>query len=125
MDDIHKRYLLFLLGCIPTRLLLALSAYKIDREKLPYMSILTIPIALGFLNIYFRSPRNTGPEVFGDKIWWNDLRPVHATLYILFSVFALKKNKNAWILLLLDALLGLVAFNMYHIKRRKTENLIK
>jgi len=125
MDDIHKRYLLFLLGCIPTRLLLALTAYKIDREKLPYMSILTIPIALGFLNIYFRSPRNTGPEVFGDKIWWNDLRPVHATLYILFSVFALKKNKNAWIFLLLDALLGLAAFNMYHIQRRKTENLVK
>ena len=29
--------------------------------------------------------RKTGKEVFGSKIWWNDLRPVHASLYILFA----------------------------------------
>ena len=25
--------------------------------------------------------RKTGLEVFGDKIWWNNLRPIHGILY--------------------------------------------
>ena len=25
-------------------------------------------------------------KVFGGKIWWNDLRPIHALLYFLFQI---------------------------------------
>ena len=58
----------------------------------------------------------TGGEVFGSKIWWNDLRPIHASLYILFALLALKKNKYSWVPLLVDVTFGLLVFINHHQK---------
>ena len=55
-----------------------------------------------------------GGEVFGNKIWWNSLRPIHGLLYALFAYFAIIKNKNAWKFLAVDVIIGLVAFFIYH-----------
>ena len=74
MNNLHKRYLLFLLGCIPTRLGFALLAKYIPNKYLPYLGILALIPAAGFLYIYFFNKRKTGQEVFGSKIWWNPLR---------------------------------------------------
>ena len=60
--------------------------------------------------IYLTGSRTTGPEVFGDKIWWNNLRPIHAILYILFAYNAFNQNKNSYIYLLLDVILGFTSF---------------
>ena len=78
------------------------------------MGLLALGPAIGFLYIYFIKPRDTGLEVQGDKIWWNFMRPVHAVFYLTFAVMAFMKNDNAWITLLLDVLIGLVAFLNYH-----------
>jgi hypothetical protein len=58
--------------------------------------------------------RKTGPEVFGDKIWWNKLRPVHSLLYFLFAYNAINGNRNAWKFLLLDVIIGLISFLSFH-----------
>jgi len=74
---------------------------------------MTLPafiIGIGFLYIYFTGSRQTGPEVFGEKIWWNDLRPLHGMLWISFAILASIKNKNAWILLLTDVIIGFITF---------------
>ena len=76
-------------------------------------SVAIIP-AIGFFYIYFTNSRQTGDEVFGDKIWWNDLRPIHGTLYLLFALFALNSNPNSWLILLLDVIIGLSAFLYFH-----------
>jgi len=53
-------------------------------------------------------------EVYGDKIWWNDIRIIHGILYLYFAYLAINKNKNAWKVLLIDALFGLIMFIRFH-----------
>jgi hypothetical protein len=114
MNNITKRFLLFLIGCIGTRLLLVYIAKNVDMTLLKYMGYLLLLPAFGFFYIFFTNSRKTGPEVFGDKIWWNNLRPIHGLLYLLFSYNAITGNKNAWIYLLVDVLFGLIAFLAHH-----------
>jgi hypothetical protein len=110
MNNLLKRNLLFLIGCIGTRTLFVLLAKYLDKKYLPYMGYLALLIASGFTIIYFTGIRDTGAEVFGDKIWWNNLRPIHALLYFTFAYLAITQNNYAWVPLLFDVLFGLFAF---------------
>ena len=109
-----KRLLLFLIGCIGTRSLLVYLAANASNEFLSLMGWIALIPAIGFLLIYFFHLRETGPEVFGEKIWWNDLRPVHAALYGLFAAAAITKQSYAWTFLLADVIVGLVSFLVHH-----------
>jgi hypothetical protein len=104
-----KRILLFLFGCIQTRLLLSYIA-KNYLELLPYMGLFAIAISIGFMCIYIFKLRDTGPEVFGDVIWWDSLRPIHSILWGSFAYLAFINNKDAWKILLLDTLFGLLSY---------------
>ena len=114
MNTIQKRFLLFLFGCIATRLFLVYIAKTISIDYLPYLGYVTIPLVIGFSVLFITDGRKTGPEVFGDKIWWNNLRPVHALLFALFAFYAINKHSKAWIFLLIDVIVGLVAFTTFH-----------
>lgn len=114
MDTKYKRFLLFLIGCIGTRSLLVYIAKNASIEILKYMGYLLLIPAFGFIYIYLTGSRKTGPEVFGDKIWWNNLRPIHGLLYLLFSYNAINGNMNSWIYLFIDVLFGLISFFMHH-----------
>jgi hypothetical protein len=113
MDNIKKRFLLFLFGCIGVRLFLVYLA-KTQLGILRYLGYLAILPAIGFLLIFLFGLRKTGQEVFGEKIWWNPLRPVHAFLWGLFAYLAIKGEKYAWKVLLVDVLIGLFSFLIYH-----------
>ena len=114
MNIVHKRFLLFLIGCMGSRLLLVYIAKNINSTWLKYMGYLALLPAIGFMYIYLFDARKTGPEVFGDKIWWNNLRPIHALLYILFSYNAINGNKNSWMYLFIDVVIGLISFLVHH-----------
>lgn len=114
MNDIQKRFALFIFGCIAVRLIFVYVAKTISLKYLPYLGWIALLPALGFLYIFVTGSRKTGPEVFGKRIWWNRLRPIHAILYILFAYYAINKNRNAWIFLLIDVILGLSSFLIYH-----------
>ena len=94
------------------------TVYFIKNNNWKYPEILagllTIP-AIGFIYIYMNGLRKTGGEVFGGKIWWNTLRPVHATLYLLTAILVYRKNKNAYLLIIADTIIGLMAFTIYHL----------
>ncbi len=113
MKDLQKRFLLFLIGCIGVRVLFVISARN-NPDYLPIMGLLALIPALGFMYIYMNDLRKTGTEVFGDEIWWNNLRPVHGLLYGLFAITALNKQSYAWIFLLIDVLIGLSSWLYYH-----------
>ena len=115
MNNIQKRFLLFLLGCIPVRAGFMLVAKKYT-NYLRLMSYFAIIISIGFFYLFATGSRTTGTETFGDKIWWNDLRPVHGLLYLLFAVFAYNKSEYAWVFLLIDVILGFVSFLSFHKK---------
>jgi len=114
MNTIQKRFLLFLFGCIGTSYLLVYIAKNLSKQYLFYLGWLTLIPATGFMYIFLTGTRQTGAEVFGDKIWWNDLRPVHALIYFAFSYNAIIGNMNAWVYLLVDVIIGLISFLSYH-----------
>lgn len=115
LTDIQKRLALFSFGCVGTRLLLAYMSAIVSSTVLRGMGILALVPAIGFAVIYVKGLRVTGPEVFGDRIWWNDLRPVHAVLYGLFAYLAITGAQGlAWKVLFIDVLIGLAAFLAFH-----------
>ena len=116
MNYIQKRFLLFLIGCIGTRSLFVLIAKNASAKYLPLLGYLALLPAIGFLYIYFTGSRKTGVEVFGEKIWWNDLRPLHSFIYFLFAYNAIIGNTNAWMYLLADVIIGLFSFLIFHFK---------
>ena len=114
MNNLQKRMLMFLIGCIGVRSLLVVLAKYINIKYLKYLGYLALVPAVGFIYIYLTGSRKTGGETFGEKIWWNNLRPVHAILYLLFAYNAIIGNKRAWIYLLADVLFGLLSFLIHH-----------
>ena len=116
MNAMQKRFLLFLIGCIGVRSIFVLLAKNASAYILKMLGYLALLPAIGFIYIYLTGSRQTGAEVFGEKIWWNSLRPIHATLYLLFAYNAINGVKSAWIYLLIDVILGLISFLVHHYK---------
>lgn len=114
MNNIQKRFILFLFGCVIVRLLLVYFITQLSTRHLQWTGIVALVVAASWVYIYLTNSRKTGPEVFGESIWWNHLRPVHALLYLLFAIFALRKDRNAWKFLVVDVSLGLTAFLYHH-----------
>ena len=113
MNNLQKRFLLFLGLCIPSRLLLTYVSYKIDNKYKIYLGIVTLIIALGFLKIYFFGSETADSQLkwLGEeKIWWNSLRLIHGFLYLITSIILFLKNKYSWIVLAIDTLIGLLSF---------------
>jgi hypothetical protein len=114
MNHLQQRFLLFLIGCIGIRSLFVIIAKYINTKYLKYLGYLALVPAIGFIYIYLTGSRKTGAEVFGEKIWWNNLRPIHSILYFLFAYNAIIGNKQSWIYLLVDVLIGLISFSIHH-----------
>ena len=87
---------------------------KLKPIYLPIAGYIGLILGISFLTIYYYNLRKTGIEVFGNKIWWNDIRPIHGVLYLIFAYLAINKNKNAWIVLLIDVIFGLIMFINHH-----------
>ena len=114
MNQLQLRFWMFLIGCIGTRSLFVVLAKNIHTAYLKYLGYLALLPAIGFMYIYLTGSRKTGAEVFGEKIWWNNLRPVHSILYFLFAYNAIIGNPQSWIYLLVDVIIGLLSFLIHH-----------
>ena len=110
-----KHTLLFIVGCLGTRSLFAYLAKRADTPQLRWLGYLALIPAIGFIYIFLTGSRPTGLEVGGGRIWWNNLRPVHAGMYLLFAYLAITGNTMyAWRVLAVDVLLGLGAFLVHY-----------
>ena len=114
MNMIQKRFIMFLVGCIGVRTILAFLARAVPLYILPYLGLVALLPVFGWIYIFLTNSRTTGPEVLGGTIWWNSLRIPHAILYMLFALFALQQKPSAWYFLLADVILGLISFIFYH-----------
>jgi len=112
LNDLQKIILIYLIGCIGVRSLFVIIA-KYTKKYLKYLGYLALLPATGFMYIYLTGVR-TGHGGFGQKIWWNHLRPIHSILYFLFAYNAIIGNKDAWIYLLIDVIISLISFLFYH-----------
>lgn len=117
LTNLQKRYLLFLIFCIGSRVAFVFLAKYLNLLGLKIMGIIAGLIGIGFLMVFFFKLRETGRETFGTKIWWDALRPFHALTYLTFAYLAIKGiQEHAWKVLLLDVLVGLGAFLIHHSK---------
>ena len=114
MNDLQKRFFLFLGLCIPSRLLLSYIAKIVPSNYLPLMGFIMLGPIIGWSYIYLTGSRKIGMETLGQPIWWNDLRPLHAGLYFTFVLMAFNKSHNAYLPLFFDTMLGLFSFLKYH-----------
>jgi len=106
----RKRIKVFLFGCIGSRLLLVLLAKYINEKYLPLMGIVALIISISFIYLYFIGNKKADMQLewLGDRmIWWNKLRIVHATFFLLFAIFAIQRKNYSWIILLVDCMFGL------------------
>lgn len=110
----QTRFALFIVFCLGSRFVLAYIAKNANTTTLRFMGYLALLPAIGFIYIFLTDSRKTGAEVMGGKIWWNSLRPVHASLYLLFAYHAIYSHSYAWKFLLADVLLGAVSFLVHH-----------
>lgn len=104
----------FLFGCIPARLLLAFVAYhkRGDAKFMEGYAVLGFLIGISFLTLYVFDLRKTGRESTepDHAIWWAKYRPIHAFMYILFAYLARHSPDDAWLVLLMDVILGLTIY---------------
>ena len=106
-----KILILFLTVCFTVRLAISYIAKIIPIKYLPYIGYLAFVPVIGFAYNYLNK-KEIG--AFGQKAWWNYMRPIHSALYFVFAILAIQKNRNAYIALLLDSILGLLAFMNHH-----------
>lgn len=125
MNNIQRRFLLFLGACIPSRLLFVLLARYGNQTIKKIIGVISFIIASGFVIIYFGKLRETGIETGGEKIWWNHLRPSHAIIYYLvfYNIF-FANPMTAWKLLLIDVFIGLLSFLQFHISNNSFSKLL-
>ncbi len=113
MASLETRMAMFIIGCIGVRTLFVFIAKNAKNDILPYLGYLALLPVVGWTWILLTGSRKTGFEA-GGKIWWNDLRPIHALLYLFFAIFAIRKDRRAWVFLAVDVVLGLTAFVIHH-----------
>lgn len=122
MNTLQKRFLAFLLLCIPVRIGFVFIAKSVDKKYLPYLGYIGLIIGLGFMYNFIFTKKQGG--TFNQIAWWNNLRPLHSILYLTFAYLAINKNPKAYILLLLDVTIGFISFVLYHYKVGSFRKLI-
>jgi hypothetical protein len=110
--------LLFAGVCVVLRsCLVVLAAWLASRSNQLYLQVFggaLILVGILFAVKYSRySVAKVG--ITGGPVWWNDLRLVHALLYGAFGLLAIGSVTDAWVILALDVLLGVVfTFTHYY-----------
>lgn len=113
-----NRILAFLFGCMIVRFAWAFAAYRFSTDIVWWMTWPALVIGLGMWIIFLFDLRPTGAEVNHERIWWNHLRPLHGTLYLAFALLAFTRSVHAHKLLFADAILGFLAFTVFHVSGR-------
>ena len=111
-----NRILLFFFGCVIVRLAFIYIA-KIVNVKI--LKLLAIPALLIGISFIYQSIKNKKKGAFGGDTWWSSLRNIHSFLWILFAFLAINKIRKAYIVLIIDLSIGIIAFiNNYFILKK-------
>lgn len=105
---------LFFIICIILRILIAyFTLYSLNNETLRLItSLILLCISVGFLYQYLTKYRING--AFGQKIWWDYMRPFHVMMYMYASYLTFNNNKYVFFVLLLDVFIGTLSFINNH-----------
>ena len=107
---------LFLLGCLPIRILLAYITKISQGDRLKFIGYFLLPIALHSLWLYFTNTRLNAFEA-GGITWWAPFRLLHGGLLLIASIYAMQVKDVAWVPLTIDVILGSILFYNHRIKK--------
>lgn len=115
MLSIYQRILFFLLLCIPIRSLAVFISYKYQHKMITKaLAFIYLIIGINMMIMFQFNLRQDAPEG-GGKTWWNNIRPLHSLLYIMFAIFVFINKDYSYMFLLGDVILGLLVFILHHI----------
>lgn len=121
LSVVQKRFLLFKLCTIVRGLLVYFSNKDIKYRKI--IAGFLVFAVLGTLHIIITGGKRE-KGIAGQEIWWGYLRPVHVILWTTFIImtFTPKYTKHATTVLLLDLVIGVIA---WIIQQQKLGNFSK
>ncbi len=113
--EIEERKLLFIVGCIPVRILIAVSPLMIVNEYLmKFLSVILAIIGLSFLTLYHLDLRLSATEG-GGVTWWSELRAMHGIAYVSAGLAAASgQSIVATCILILDLVIGVSSWLRQH-----------
>ena len=100
--------------CIFIRLLLIYFAFIFLHNNIgnALFTLLYALMGISILYQYISKIRTKG--AFGQYIWWDFLRPLHAVLFLCASILIYKRQDIFIWVLLLDTFIGFSAYVYYH-----------
>lgn len=114
MNSFQLLTLQFLVGCVGLRVLFSMAIQFAPELVLPLLCGVCIAIAVGFTFVWATGIRQK-KGAFSNTIWWNPLRLVHASMYLLTAWFLYtKKQYLASTVVLLDTSIGMLAYLVHH-----------
>ena len=114
MNDLQKRSLLFLGLCIPSRFLIAFILYNMSEKHLFHIGLALLAMVFSWSYIYILQTRKSGLETLGAPIWWDYMRPVHISFYLMAALMCLRGKNEAYIPVVIDTVMGIAAFIHHH-----------
>ena len=99
--------------CIAFRIALLVLAYRLKGASPAHReaaAAAAAAVGVGFLAVWGRRMRAFESTARGGRVWWDDLRPLHGALYLLFAVLAYRGVEHAWAVLALDVAIGIAAW---------------
>ncbi len=110
-----KSILLFLLVCIPLRILFTIATQYVSKEYLKYFGHIFLLMATSFFYLYFTHSRLYSQEA-GGVTWWAPLRLIIGLFYFSAAIYAFQGRRDlVWIPLSMDIIFGLIIFAMRHL----------
>jgi hypothetical protein len=73
-----------------SRVAIVYLAYKYPKLLRP------LSISIGFMYIWVNGLRQNPAEAGGEKVWWNDLRPVHSALLPTWPITGPRTRGRFW-----------------------------
>lgn len=119
------RFFVFFIFCIGSRVAFTILSAFAYGWLLQILGVIGIVPVLSWFYIIFIGKRDTGFEIFDKKIWWKNLRSLHMFLWAFFAYLAITGNRKAWIILLIDTLIGISAFIVHHQSEGNFKKLIE
>ena len=103
-----------MIGCIPIRIIIALSPLVLNEYLLKFLSVILAVIGLSFSTLYGLNLRLSATEG-GGQTWWNKLRPIHGILYVAAGLaIASGKRVATSCILFLDLVIGVGSWLRQH-----------
>jgi hypothetical protein len=103
----NRLTILFWLVCIPIRLVISATVKYIPLRYLPFITVVVFPVSLTWFIKFLTFTPTVSLGGFGQIVWWNRMRLLHAIVWGTVGVMALNRSSYTYSGLVFDVLMGI------------------